>query len=235
MPPRHEGDTRSHCHTAHHRPVSAHSLQDEGSTLKPLSTKYLLDSLPSFSTCLKLFFIFFFFSHAHGIWKFPGQGSNLSCSCHLRHSHNTTRSLTHSAGPGIEQGPWQRQCQILSLLRHSRNSLPSSPKQKASHIPWESRSLISNSVSGPSEEAGCCNSPIRGPAEHVSTCRRGRELCFREVEGARGELPAKSKRGLPVSPRLATGMGGWTSTQSWRRCGKTCGAAHSRQEKFKLK
>ena len=25
--------------------------------------------------------VFFFKSHAHNIWKFPGEGSNQSCSC----------------------------------------------------------------------------------------------------------------------------------------------------------
>ena len=36
-------------------------------------------------------------SCSHGIWKFPGQGSNLSHSCDLCHSCSNTGSLTHWA------------------------------------------------------------------------------------------------------------------------------------------
>lgn len=44
---------------------------------------------------------FFFFSHANGICKFPGQGKNLSHSCDLCHSCGNTRSKpTHCPGPG---------------------------------------------------------------------------------------------------------------------------------------
>ena len=38
----------------------------------------------------------------HGIWKFPGQGSDLSHSCDLHQSCSNTRSLTHCAKPGME-------------------------------------------------------------------------------------------------------------------------------------
>ena len=31
-------------------------------------------------------FTFSFFDHTHGTWKFPGKGSNLTCSCNLHHS-----------------------------------------------------------------------------------------------------------------------------------------------------
>ena len=48
-----------------------------------------------------LFFswIFFFFSHA--VWKFLGQGLNLSLSRDLRHSYGNAGSLTHCATVGI--------------------------------------------------------------------------------------------------------------------------------------
>ena len=59
---------------------------------------------------------FFFFCCTCLIWKFPGQGLNLSCSCDLCHSCGTCRSLTQFAGQGIEPH-W-----ILSLLCHSGNS-----------------------------------------------------------------------------------------------------------------
>ena len=36
----------------------------------------------------------------HGIQNFPGQGSNLNCSCDLHHCCNNTRSLTHCARAG---------------------------------------------------------------------------------------------------------------------------------------
>ena len=40
------------------------------------------------------FFLFPFFSCTCDIWKFSGQGLNLSCSCDLCHSCSNTRSLT---------------------------------------------------------------------------------------------------------------------------------------------
>ena len=41
-------------------------------------------------------FLSFFLSDCiHGIWKFPGQGSNLSYSCSLCHSCSNAGSLTH--------------------------------------------------------------------------------------------------------------------------------------------
>ena len=40
------------------------------------------------------FMRFFFFGHTHGIPKFPGRGSNPSCSC------SNTKSLTHCATAG---------------------------------------------------------------------------------------------------------------------------------------
>ena len=53
----------------------------------------------SFSPCpRRLFFFFFFFNGCtRGIWKFPGQGLNLSCS------FGNARSLNHCAGLGWNQ------------------------------------------------------------------------------------------------------------------------------------
>ena len=71
----------------------------------------------------------FVFGHIQGICKFPGQGSNLSHSYNLRHSHGNVGYLTHCTGLGIkpasQQQPklLQRQCQILNLLCHRANSM----------------------------------------------------------------------------------------------------------------
>ena len=43
---------------------------------------------------------FFLFQPALSIWKFPGQGSNLSHSCDLHHSCGNTSSLTHCTTVG---------------------------------------------------------------------------------------------------------------------------------------
>ena len=66
---------------------------------------------------------FFFFGCSHGIWKFLGQGSNLSYSCDPHHSCCNARPLTHCAGLGIKPVLLPRQCQIPNLLCHNRNSL----------------------------------------------------------------------------------------------------------------
>ena len=55
--------------------------------------------------------------------NFPGQLSNLSCSCNLCHSRGNARSLTHCTRLGMKPALPLRQCQILNLLCHSRNSL----------------------------------------------------------------------------------------------------------------
>ena len=44
--------------------------------------------------------LFLFFGHIHDIWKFLGQGPNLSRSCDLCHKCGSTRSLTHCATAG---------------------------------------------------------------------------------------------------------------------------------------
>ena len=48
------------------------------------------------------FVLFCFLGYTRGIWKFPGQRSNLSCSSDLQHSCGNTRSFTHCAGLGIK-------------------------------------------------------------------------------------------------------------------------------------
>ena len=49
-----------------------------------------------FSPWIYLFFtIFFFFGHAHSMWKFLGQGLNQCHSSNLSHSSKNTGSLTH--------------------------------------------------------------------------------------------------------------------------------------------
>ena len=45
----------------------------------------------------ELLYFFFFFGCAHGIWTFPGQGSNLSHSSDPSHCSDSARSLTHCA------------------------------------------------------------------------------------------------------------------------------------------
>ena len=54
-----------------------------------------------FSFFLFVFFFSFFFGSTHGIWKVPGQGLNLSCSCDLCHSCGNARSLTNCISPGV--------------------------------------------------------------------------------------------------------------------------------------
>ena len=42
---------------------------------------------------------------SYGIWKFSGQGLNLSCSCDLCHSCGNASPFTQCTGPGIEPEP----------------------------------------------------------------------------------------------------------------------------------
>ena len=86
-----------------------------------------------------LFFFFLsFYSHTFSIWKFPGQGSNHSCSCWptpqpqqcriqavsatYTTAHGNTRSLTHWTRPGMELHPHRDKHQVLNLESHNRNS-----------------------------------------------------------------------------------------------------------------
>lgn len=68
------------------------------SSRAPVTPSSSLQSRNSFS---------FLFSSGHtcGIWKIPGRGLNLSCTCHLRHSWSNTRSLTQGASRGIKPEP----------------------------------------------------------------------------------------------------------------------------------
>ena len=50
-----------------------------------------------------MFLLFFFFGCTRGTWKFLGQGSQLSWSCDLCHSHRNAGSLTHYTGSGMRQ------------------------------------------------------------------------------------------------------------------------------------
>ena len=54
------------------------------------------DNIMSFLVALSLpFFVcLFLFGHAHGMCKFPGQGSNPPCSSILSHCNDNTESLT---------------------------------------------------------------------------------------------------------------------------------------------
>ena len=72
---------------------------------------------------LKMFHSFVVFGQIHGIWKFVGQGSNLSHSCDLCHSCGNAGLLAHCTGWGIEPALLQRQPWILNLLHHNGNSL----------------------------------------------------------------------------------------------------------------
>ena len=46
--------------------------------------------------------IFFLFQPPHSIWKFPGQESDLSCSCDLCCNCGNAGSLTRWARPGVK-------------------------------------------------------------------------------------------------------------------------------------
>ena len=73
------------------------------------------------------FFFFFFFPYgcSYGIWKFPGQGLNLSHSCKLYHRCSNTRSFNPLCrAPGSNPclcSDWSCWIQIPNLLHHSRN------------------------------------------------------------------------------------------------------------------
>ena len=83
-------------------------------------------------------FVCFSYGHTCSIWKFPGQGSNWSCSgqpmpqpqqCQIQATSATyasfcsnARSLTHWTRSGIEPTSSQRRHQILHLLSPNGNS-----------------------------------------------------------------------------------------------------------------
>ena len=53
------------------------------------------------------FFFFFPYSHDHGMWKFPGQGSNMSNSCNQPAAAAVRDPLTHYTGLGVRSEPPQ--------------------------------------------------------------------------------------------------------------------------------
>ena len=62
--------------------------------------------------------LYFHFRLPCDIWKFQGQGSNLSCS------GGKAGSLAHCSGPRVEPVQLQRQRGLLNLLCHSGNNHP---------------------------------------------------------------------------------------------------------------
>ena len=62
---------------------------------------------------------FLFYGHLCGIWKFPGQWWNLSCSFGLCHSHGNTGSTSDPSHISDLHYRLQ-QCQILNPLRKVR-------------------------------------------------------------------------------------------------------------------
>lgn len=71
---------------------------------------------------LKLAFSLFSFLAVLRHVEFPGQGSDLSRSCHVGHSWGSSGSLTHCAKPGIEPVP--------GCCRHDTTAGPVGPEQK---------------------------------------------------------------------------------------------------------
>ena len=74
------------------------------------------------ATCITLHLLkvfFFFWWHPRNM-KFPGQGSDPSCSYNPPHRYGNTRSLTHSAWLGIEPVFWHcRSFTIDPIVCHS--------------------------------------------------------------------------------------------------------------------
>jgi len=97
--------------------MKLHSRADISSSVS--SSKYWGNTLQSltqisqwkFSLLFSLSFCFF--SHPYRMWKFLGQGSNLSWSCDLRHSCSSAGSLTHCTGSGIKPVPPPRGARSL--------------------------------------------------------------------------------------------------------------------------
>ena len=120
---------------------------------EPLGTSFVgspwVESNPYYWTrqsfLFSFLFFFFFNSHTCGIWKFLGQRLNGSYSCRSmpqpqQHQIWTTlanyatvcsnaRSLTHWARLGIKPTSSERQCWVLNLLCHDRNSNNNSAKK----------------------------------------------------------------------------------------------------------
>ena len=82
--------------------------------------------------------LFSFQGHTCGMWRFPDQGLNQSCSCRpmpqpqqrriqgasvtYAAAHGNAGSLTHRVRSGIETTSSQTLCQVLNPLSHSGNS-----------------------------------------------------------------------------------------------------------------
>ena len=96
-----------------------------------MSFLYCLELLDFTSTCSFFFFFFFFlFGLTLGIWKFPGQGSNLSCSCDLCHSCSNTGSLTYCATAGTPQpAPFELFSIFITVRFHSSSSSGQKPQR----------------------------------------------------------------------------------------------------------
>ena len=110
--------------------------------------------MPILKDVNSIFQIFFFFclfeGHTHSIWRFPGQGSNQSCSHQptaqpQQHqilaasatyptTHGNAGSLTHWARPGIEPAtpwflvgftstePWRELHRIFQILKQVKDN-----------------------------------------------------------------------------------------------------------------
>lgn len=79
-------------------PVS--SQRDQGYSQIPpaVMTRLHCARIKPVSGCYYSHFLnFFFFNHASGTWKFPGQSTNLRLGSNLSHSSDNTGPLTHCA------------------------------------------------------------------------------------------------------------------------------------------
>ena len=114
--------------------------------LKPRESKFWQSSVYLFFSCvahalvshLITLFYFYLYGCTCSIWRFPGWGSNWSCSCRptphpqqdqiwatsvtCAAAYGNTGSLTHWVRPGIEPESSETLCQVLNVLSHSGNS-----------------------------------------------------------------------------------------------------------------
>ena len=98
-------------------------LHRGGTTVIPTNSESecpFLSATPAFT----LFNLFYFFGCTHGIWKFLGQGWNLSHRCALCHSCNHAGSLPTVPGLRLTQVASRDRSWIMNPLRHSGNSMP---------------------------------------------------------------------------------------------------------------
>ena len=66
----------------------------------------------------------FFVPCTYDICKFPGQGSNLSCSCNLHHSSDNAGSLIHSAGSEMQHATAAQAAAVGSLTHFTTAGTP---------------------------------------------------------------------------------------------------------------